>query len=258
LDYAELAQDIQQVFGSRAPLERRVSRRHGGAHYIVRVLPYWTGSGKVEGAVLTFSDVTSLAEAEEQQRVVLGELNHHVKSMLTCIESIATHSLRSDDAAREAFLGRLHAMVRAYELVSRDQRGDVSLREVVGQEIERYRAAPADRLVIQGPDVALKPNVALSLGMIIHELGTNSAQYGSLSSPEGSLEISWATERRSRNSLVLHWIERGGPAASKPRRNAFGLRLVEREVSEALGGKAKIEFEPDGLRANFRIPLDSP
>src|SRR5262249_4813759 len=66
LDYTELPQDIQQVFGARQPLERRVNRRDGAARYIVRVLPYWTGSGKVEGAVLTFSDVTSLAEAEKR------------------------------------------------------------------------------------------------------------------------------------------------------------------------------------------------
>jgi len=256
-DYAELAQDIQQVFGTRQPLERRVSRPDGAAHYLVRALPYWTGSGKVEGAVLTFSDVTSLAQVEEQQRVLVAELNHRVKSMLTGIESIATHTLRSD-TAREGFLGRLHAMARAYELVSRDQWGDVSLREVVDQEVERYRTGAADRLAIEGPDVALKPKVALSLGMIIHELGTNSAKHGSLSTSEGSLEVSWATERRSQNSLVLDWIERGGPPASKPHGNGFGLTLVEREVSQGLGGKTKIEFEPAGLRANFRIPLDSP
>jgi two-component system CheB/CheR fusion protein len=62
LDYAQLPQDIQQVFGSRQPIERRVNRRDGNAHYIVRALPYWTGAGKIEGAVLTFNDVTSLAE----------------------------------------------------------------------------------------------------------------------------------------------------------------------------------------------------
>jgi len=62
LDYAQLPQDIQQVFGSRQPIERRVNRRDANAHYIVRALPYWTGAGKIEGAVLTFNDVTSLAE----------------------------------------------------------------------------------------------------------------------------------------------------------------------------------------------------
>jgi len=260
LDYAELPQDIQQIFGVRQPFERRVNRRDGAAHYIVRALPYWTGSGKVEGAVLTFSDVTGLAQAEEQQRVLVAELNHRVKNMLTVIASIATQTLkRSDDveAAREAFLDRLHAMARSYELVSRDQWGDVSLLDVVRQETEPYRTGRDDRVVIEGPAVSLNPKLALPLGMIIHELGTNSAKYGSLSVAGGSLDISWAVERRSGDTLVLDWIERGGPSVDKSPRHGFGLTLIEREVSHGLGGKAKIEFEDTGLRVNLRIPLDS-
>jgi two-component system CheB/CheR fusion protein len=260
LEYAELPQDIQQIFGARQPLERRVSRRDGAAHYIVRVLPYWTGSSKIEGALLTFIDVTSLAQAEEQLRVLVAELNHRVKNMLTVIVSVATQTLKhSDDveAARKAFLERLHAMARSYELVSRDQWSEVSLHDVVHQEIEPYRTGRDDRVVIDGPAVSLKPRLALSLGMIIHELGTNSVKYGSLSVADGSLEISWATERRSGNSLVLDWIERGGPPVGKPPQRGFGLSLIEREVSHGLGGKAKIEFEERGLRVNLRIPFDS-
>src|SRR5262249_45235830 len=112
-------------------------------------------------------------------------------------------------------------------------------------------------IVIDGPTVSLKPKLALSLGMIIHELGTNSAKYGSLSVTGGSLEVSWALERRSGNSIVLDWIERGGPPVGKPPRPGFGLALIEREVGHGLGEKAKIEFEDGGLRVNLRIPLDS-
>jgi two-component sensor histidine kinase len=135
--------------------------------------------------------------------------------------------------------------------------GDVSLRDLVCQEIEPYRSDRTDSVVIEGPDVALKPKLAFSLGMIIHELGANSAKHGSLSVSGGSLEVSWATEKRSRNTLVLDWVERGGPAASKPRRNGFGLSLIEREIADGLDGKAKVDFEASGLRANLRIPLDA-
>src|SRR5262249_29441499 len=124
LDYDTLHQDIQQVFGARQPIERRATRRDGNAHYIVRVLPYWTGAGKVDGAVVTFSDVTNLATAEGQQRVLVAELNHRVKNMLTVIVSIAAQTLKraeSVDDFGKTFLDRLHAMARSYELVSRDQ-----------------------------------------------------------------------------------------------------------------------------------------
>jgi two-component system CheB/CheR fusion protein len=260
LDYAELPQDIRQVFGARQPLERRVSRRDGAAHYIMRALPYSTGSGNIEGAVLTFSDVTSLAQAEEQLRVLVAELNHRVKNMLTVIVSIATQTLKNSTDAKtfaKTFLDRLHAMARSHDLLSRDQWTDVSLLDVVRQEIEPYRIGRDDRVVIDGPAVSLTPKVALSLGMIIHELGTNSLKYGSLSAADGSLEVSWATERRSGNSLVLDWIERGGPLVGKQPQHGFGLSLIEREVSHGLGGKARIEFEERGLRVNLRIPLDA-
>src|SRR5262249_61379667 len=100
--------------------------------------------------------------------------------------------------------------------------------------------------------------LALSLGMIIHELGRNSAKYGSLSVAGGSLEVSWAIERRSGTSLVLDWIERGGPPVDKAPRQGFGLTLIEREVSHGLSGKAKIEFEDGAPPLTFTIPPDSP
>jgi two-component system CheB/CheR fusion protein len=226
----------------------------------MRALPYSTGSGNIEGAVLTFSDVTSLAQAEEQLRVLVAELNHRVKNMLTVIVSIATQTLKNSTDAKtfaKTFLDRLHAMARSHDLLSRDQWTDVSLLDVVRQEIEPYRIGRDDRVVIDGPAVSLTPKVALSLGMIIHELGTNSLKYGSLSAADGSLEVSWATERRSGNSLVLDWIERGGPLVGKQPQHGFGLSLIEREVSHGLGGKARIEFEERGLRVNLRIPLDA-
>src|SRR5262249_35476857 len=260
LDYGELAQDIQQVFGSRQAIERRADRRDGAAHYIVRALPYWTGNGKVEGAVLTFSDVTNLAQAEEQQRVLVAELNHRVKNMLTVIISIATQTMKrseSVEAFGKGFLDRLYAMARSYELVSRDQWSEVSLLDTVRMEVEPYLSDRSDRVKIDGPQVPLTPKTALSLGMIFHELGTNAAKYGSLSAASGSLEITWSVEKRSgdRTILVIDWLEQGGPPAKEPQRRGFGLALIEREVKHGLSGEIQAEFKEGGLRVGMIIPL---
>jgi two-component system CheB/CheR fusion protein len=222
----------------------------------MRALPYWTGSGKIEGAVVTFSDVTSLAQAEEQLRVLVDELNHRVKNMLTVIVSIAAQTLKgSTDATSFAktFIDRLHAMARSHELLSREHWSDISLLDVVSQELEPYRLDRRDRVVIDGSPVSLTPKLALSLGLIIHEFGTNSAKYGSLSVTDGSLEVSWRLEKHSETYLILDWIERGGPPVGEPARHGFGLSLIEREVSD-LCGAAKLEFEAGGLRANLRVP----
>ena len=260
LHYAELLQDIQQVFGTRQAFERRVDRVDGAAHYIMRALPYWTGSGKVEGVVVTFSDVTSLARAEEQQRVLVAELNHRVKNMLTVVVGIAGQTLgRASDAQSfgKAFLDRLHALARSYELVTRDHWSEVSLLDVVRQEVEPYRLDRGDRIVLDGPLVSLSPKMALSLGMIVHELGTNAAKYGSLSVPAGSLEVAWTLESRSDTQLVLDWKERGGPPVTPSNDRGFGLTLIEREVEQSLAGKVRIEFAAEGLHVNLRIPLGS-
>ena len=260
LDYAELAQDIQQVFGARQPIDRRVDRRDGAAHYIVRALPYWTGSGNVEGAVLTFIDVTGLANAEEQQRVLVAELNHRVKNMLTVVISIATQTLKranNAEAFGQTFLDRLHAMALSYALVSRDQWSEVSLVEVVREQLSPYLSERGDRVAIDGPATLLKPKLALSLGMIIHELGTNAVKYGSLSVGSGSLEVAWSLEKRNgdQTGLVIDWSERGGPAVKSAGRRGFGLTLIEREVNHGLGGKAQIEFKEAGLQVKLRVPL---
>jgi two-component sensor histidine kinase len=92
--------------------------------------------------------------------------------------------------------------------------------------------------------------------MIIHELGTNSAKYGSLSAADGSVEITRAIERCKENDVVLDWIEGGGPPVAQSPPHGFGLGLIEREVSQSPGGKAQIDFEEDGLRVNLRIPLE--
>jgi len=259
LDYEALHQDIQQVFGARQPIERRASRRDATAHYIVRVLPYWTGAGKVDGAVLTFADVTTLATAESQQRVLVAELNHRVKNMLTIIVSIATQTLKGSESVEEfgqKFLDRVHAMARSYELVSRDQWSTVPLRAVLQQVLEPYLLDAARRAAMEGPEVSLKPKIALSLGMIFHELGTNAVKYGSLSVGKGSLDVTWALERRSGAQLVIDWTERGGPSPNQNPDRGFGLNLIEREVTHGLNGKVRLIFENDGLRANMKIPIE--
>jgi two-component system CheB/CheR fusion protein len=258
LDYDELPQDIQQLFSARLQIERRVDRRDGSAHYIVRALPYWTGSGNIEGAVLTFSDVSKLAKAEEQQRVLVAELNHRVKNMLAVIVSIATQTLdRYRDVASfgRAFLARLHALARSHELVSRDQWTAISVKDVVLQEINPFQSEGGNRIIANGPPVSLKPKMALSLGMIVHELGTNATKYGSLSVPDGSVEVSWALEMDSESHLVMDWSERGGPKVKKPDSNGFGLALIEREVTHGLNGKVQFDFDQPGLSVNLRIPL---
>jgi two-component sensor histidine kinase len=133
----------------------------------------------------------------------------------------------------------------------------VSFPELVRETMAPYLIENEKRVVLEGPAVSLKPKMALSLGMVIHELATNAVKYGCLAEPTGSLAIRWRVERRSRTCLMVDWKETAGPDVKDTGRRGFGLNLIEREIRNNLGGEIRMDFQPDGLRVNLEISLDS-
>ena len=259
LDYDGLQDDVAEVLQTLAPRERRVSRRDGSAHYLLRVLPYRTPDSAVDGSLVTFVDVTQIVEAEQHQRLLVDELNHRVKNMLTVVISLATQTLRRAGTLEEfsgVFLGRVHALTAAYSLLSRESWSAVQLDEIVAEELRPFMAGDRTNIVIEGPAVSLDPRGALALGMAIHELATNAAKYGALSMPEGDVAVTWDVERTDEGKhLLLDWVERNGPPVKEPANRGFGSILIERALGHDLSGKATIEFLPEGVRAVVRAPL---
>ena len=259
LDYDGLRDDVAEVLRTLEPLERRVSRRDGTAHYLLRILPYRTPDSAVDGSLVTFVDVTRIVEAEQHQRLLVDELNHRVKNMLTVVISLATQTLRRAGSLEEfqgVFLGRVHALTAAYTLLSRENWSGVQLREILAEELRPFMAADRANIRIQGPPVPLDPRGALALGMAIHELATNAAKYGALSVPEGDVAVTWDVERSSGGEyLTLDWTERNGPPVMAPAKRGFGTTLIERGLAHDLSGEARIEFLPDGVRASVRAVL---
>ena len=259
LDYDSLQDDVAEVLQTLAPAERRVSRRDGSAHYLLRILPYRTPDSAVDGSLITFVDVTQIIEAEQHQRLLVDELNHRVKNMLTVVISLATQTLRRAGTLEEfsgVFLGRVHALTAAYSLLSRESWSAVQLDEIVTEELRPFIAGDRTNIVIEGPIVSLNPRGALALGMAIHELATNAAKYGALSVPEGDVAVTWDVERTDDGEhLLLEWLERNGPPVPEPAKRGFGSVLIERALGHDLSGKAMIEFLPEGVRALVRAPL---
>jgi two-component system CheB/CheR fusion protein len=145
-------------------------------------------------------------------------------------------------------------MARSYELLSRENWTESSLDELVRTELAPFGA---ERLTIEGPEVCLKPKLALSFGMVLHELATNGGKYGALSTPTGRVSIQWSKAAGGAgDELDFHWRESDGPTVSNSRKRGFGLKLIERETSYNLGGHAEIDLKPDGLGAHIVFPLE--
>ncbi len=253
LDYPELKQQIASVFSTGEMVEHKLTGDGEGRHFLVRLVPYRSDGGRTDGVVVTLVDITTLAEAEAHQQVLISELNHRVKNMLAVVISVANHTFQTNESPKrftEALTGRLHAMARSYGLLSRSNWKEASVADLLQQEVEGLGAA---RFRLSGPGVNLKPQQGLSLGMAVHELATNAAKYGALSKIDGSVDIRWEVEA---GQFKLEWDEKDGPAVDTPEREGFGLALVKGEIEYRLGGRVETSFDPDGLKVQISFPLE--
>jgi two-component system CheB/CheR fusion protein len=221
----------------------------------MRALPYRSGSPNLDGAVLTFVDVTELAEAEAHHKMLVEELNHRVKNMLTVITSIANQTFASSvPDPKQAFMGRIHALATTYGLISRENWQNVSLEGMLREGITPYDE-DSSKFFIKGPAVWLSPQAALAMGLVLHELATNAVKHGALSSSAGRVSITWRVERAPEpGSVVVEWIESGGPKVMEPDQKGFGTELISREFEYQLGGAAQLKFDTEGFKATLEIP----
>ncbi|MWP40124.1 PAS domain-containing protein [Rhodobacter sphaeroides] len=254
LDYPELQDHMARVFASGELLEHRLDATGDARHYLVRLNPYRDGGEVVQGVVVTFVDITGLARAEAQQKVLIAELNHRVKNMLSVVISIVHMTGRRSPEA-ESFIAtlveRLHGMARAYDLLSRVSWSQVRLRDLAGLALGGYGER---RIDLTGPDVLLSPTQALALGMVIHELATNAAKYGALSGGAGRVSLGWTIEH---GRVGIAWQEHDGPPVARPDHKGFGLTLIEGQVQSQLQGTVEEHFEPDGFRLTLTFPLNA-
>ena len=221
----------------------RVDDEHGQPLYSIRVV----------------RDITASREAEEIRTLLMHELNHRVKNTLSTVQSIVSQGLRKSGAppgAKEDIETRLFALSRAHDVLTRESWEGAWLAEVVAEAIGPYRREGSQRFRITGPDVRLNTSQALAISMAVHELSTNAAKYGSLTTDTGWVEIAWSVVH-SPTSRRLHfrWKEGGGPPVRKPPRRGFGTRLIERGLASELAGEVKIDFALDGVECVADVPL---
>ena len=217
-------------------------------------------AGRFHYGVRVVQDITDRKEAEERQRLLIDELNHRVKNTLATVQSLANQTVRGTDspeAFRKAFEGRLIALSHAHDQLTRQHWKSADLRDIVQGGIAPHLDRPQDQLVVAGDSFTVPPRVALTLALALHELTTNASKYGALLSHDGRIEISWeiAREDDKPRRLGIVWRERGGPPVDPPARFGFGTRFIQGSVASELQGRARLDFNVEGLCCTIDIPL---
>jgi light-regulated signal transduction histidine kinase (bacteriophytochrome) len=206
---------------------------------------------------LRFSESTGDAQkqAVQRQELLIAELNHRVRNILSLIRGLTTQSARSaSDVASYvgALNGRVQALARAHDQITKQDWGPAPLMSLFVDEMAAQSGDDPDRLVLDGPAVLLMPRAVSTMALVIHELITNSIKYGALSTV-GTVHV---TAEPVSDGLWLRWRECGGPVVRAPERRGFGSVIVERTVDFDLHGKTEIRFAPRGFEADFFIPLE--
>jgi PAS domain S-box-containing protein len=225
-----------------------------------------------EGAIIGVSeiarDITEQRRAQEQQTLLLREMSHRVKNLFAVASGLVTLSARSartpEDMA-EAVRGRLGALARAHGLTRpglidgdgkpcQDTTLHALVQTILSPYVDPQRFEDHGFFVITGPCLPIGGNAVTSIALVMHELATNAAKYGALSSPGGYIHIDWSAQN---DELLLTWKERGGPSLDGPaEREGFGGSLVRRIVTDQFGGQLSYDWKPEGLIVRLSVPVE--
>lgn len=205
-------------------------------------------------------DITNRKEIEQRQWLLTAELDHRVKNLLAVIQSLVAQTRQGAtdlDKFATNLDGRLQAIARTNNLLSRSRWQGANLAEIIRDEMQAFTGQDPERVSLAGGDLLVRPKAATALGMAVHELATNAAKYGALSTPGGSVSIEWRREPGPKQGdLMLRWQERGGPPVGTPKRRGFGSTLIERVLAFEVDGHATQDFAREGLVCTIAIPQE--
>ncbi|KQO89168.1 histidine kinase [Methylobacterium sp. Leaf90] len=236
-----------------------VNYRKDGSAYVVEwlITPVREADGRISHWVSAQRDVTERRHGEDRQEMMERELHHRVKNTLATVQAVVNATARSSLSVAEftrAFSGRIGSLARTHALITEDLAQAASFDGLLRAELDPYDERR--RLTLEGPKVVLPSELAVPVGMALHELTTNALRHGSLADPNGRLHVTWWVEDGTAGrALRWDWAEHDGPPAPHPTREGFGHRLLNKVLAAQTGADVDVAFAPDGLRVSIRMPL---
>jgi two-component sensor histidine kinase len=213
-------------------------------------------AGIVMSEVALRGEIELREKAEQQQQLLIRELHHRVKNTLAMVEALVMLNLRTSgnmESFGESIRDRIHALSNTHSLLIERRWDRIPLSELIRCE---FKPVAESRVTAEGPDLDIPAESAVYLSMGLHELLTNAIKHGALSVPGGRVSARWTTGPEENGTrLNLDWTEAGGPRVGKPSHRGFGTTLLERLLSEQMDGEIRIDYAPEGLRAQLSLVI---
>jgi PAS domain S-box-containing protein len=253
---ASLKAALDPIDPRRPATEFRLRRRDGEVHWAeILGLAYFEGAADERRAVSfvgTLQDITERKEREEKEHLLMREINHRAKNMLSVVDAIAHQTAsRNPEDFVEHFSERIQALSANQDLLVRNEWNGVEIEELVRAQLALFADLIGSRIAVHGPKLRLNAASAQAIGLALHELATNAGKYGALSTDTGRVDIRWGTND---DIFTMSWTEREGPPVSAPKRRGFGTIVMEAMAERSVDGKVDLGYAPSGVTWRLTCP----
>jgi PAS domain S-box-containing protein len=247
---------LDPVDPRRSATEFRLRRGDGQVRWVETLgLAYFEGAGHERRAVSfvgTLQDITERKEREEKEHLLMREINHRAKNMLSVVDAIAHQTAtRNPEDFVERFSERIQALSANQDLLVRNEWNGVEIEDLVCAQLALFADLIGSRIAVHGPKLRLKAASAQAIGLALHELATNAGKYGALSTDTGRVDVRWGTDG---DTFTMSWTERDGPPVSAPKRRGFGTIVMEAMTARSVDGAVDLDYMPSGVTWRLTCP----
>jgi len=201
----------------------------------------------------TIEDITERMEREEKTHLLMREINHRAKNMLSVVDSIAHQTAaKNPEDFVERFSNRIQALSANQDLLVRNEWNGVEINDLVRAQLAHFADLIGSRIAVHDSTLRLNPAAAQAIGLALHELATNAGKYGALSTDSGRVDINWGS---AGGTFTMGWTERGGPPVSAPERRGFGTVVMEAMAERSLNGTVDLDYGTSGVTWRLTCPI---
>jgi PAS domain S-box-containing protein len=243
------------------PVLLETVRRHKDGRLIpvgISGSPIFAPDGRVTGVAAVHRDMSENREFKEHLAFTMRELSHRTKNLLAVVQGLARMIARRSDNLEEfeiRFRGCIQALAHSHDLLVQHDWQGATLQELLHVQLAPFGGMDTKKITLRGPEVFLTPPAMQSLGLIMHELATNATKHGALSTPAGSVAITWVRDAAD-NGVTMVWREQGGPPVAEPTRKGFGQVMFER-IGASLDGSITTDFRPEGFVCTVTVAANN-